>query len=1012
MSRIVTSALVIVLSLAMLALAGTTGKIAGLVTDAESGSPIPGVNILLEGTPYGAVSTIDGRYTILNVPPGVYDMKFSILGYKEFKVRQVRVTIDITTEMNARMVSQTLEGENVVVVAQRPVVTRDISSSQMNIEVKTMESMPVQSVKEVLSLQAGIQASSAGILVRGGGANQTVMMLDGLSLNDERSNIPYAAISMSSVQEVKVQTGGFNAEYGNVRSGLVNVVTKEGDASRYHFTTTLRYSPPASKHFGTSLYDPMSYFNRPFMDPAVCYVGTKNGSWDEYTQTQYLAFEGWQVIADKTLQDDNPANDLTAEGAKKLFEWQHRRQGDIKKPDYVVDAGFGGPVPFLSKYGSTRFFISHFREQDMFIYPLSTDAYRENYTQLKVTTDIKKNMKLIVTGLYGDLSSAVNIGYDIPDGSVVRSQSTIADYLGAGDSRTMLYTPAWSSPSDIYRQLYGIQFTHMLNTHTFYEVALQYNYNRYNTYQMTKRDTSRIYQPVPGYFVDELPYGYSGMGGGGITGERMSDWQNFSRDKSVNTTTNFRFDLTSQVNFRHQIKTGVQVVYNDYDIKASSEHPTMGTWRRSMYYNVFPYRIGAYLQDKIEFEGFIANVGLRMDYSDPNSDVYQLKTFDKQLGPVYGSSIEQSAEKVQSEAKIYWSPRLGVSHPITANSKLYFNYGHFRSEASSSTRFRLSREANGQIKYIGNPDLELEKTVAYELGYSQNLFNMLLLNVAAYYKDVTNQPGSVQYRSLDGMVDYSVAENNFYADIRGFEVTLNKQMGEWLTGFINYTYDVRTSGYFGLLMYYENSNKQREYLRNNLYQEKPHPLPYARANVDFHTPNTFGPAVAGFKPLAGLNFNILADWQEGGFYTYNPNNIPGVVDNCRYKDWYNIDLRITKSLNVDRMQFQFYVDWSNVLNTKYFSVTSYADTYDRLDYLASLNFDWETGDEKGDDKIGELRPQGVKYDPLELNPNNDPEISKRNQARKDKKSYIDNPNIDSLFYLNPRDITFGLKINF
>ncbi len=161
MSRIVTSALVIVLSLAMLALAGTTGKIAGLVTDAESGSPIPGVNILLEGTPYGAVSTIDGRYTILNVPPGVYDMKFSILGYKEFKVRQVRVTIDITTEMNARMVSQTLEGENVVVVAQRPVVTRDISSSQMNIEVKTMESMPVQSVKEVLSLQAGIQASQA-----------------------------------------------------------------------------------------------------------------------------------------------------------------------------------------------------------------------------------------------------------------------------------------------------------------------------------------------------------------------------------------------------------------------------------------------------------------------------------------------------------------------------------------------------------------------------------------------------------------------------------------------------------------------------------------------------------------------------------------------------------------------------------------------------------------------------------------------------------------------------------
>jgi len=49
---------------------------------------------------------------------------------------------------------------------------------------------------------------------------------------------------------------------------------------------------------------------------------------------------------------------------------------------------------------------------------------------------------------------------------------------------------------------------------------------------------------------------------------------------------------------------------------------------------------------------------------------------------------------------------------------------------------------------------------------------------------------------------------------------------------------------------------------------------------------------------------------------------------------------------------------------------------------------------------------------LEINPYNDPEITKRNNKRKESKSYIDNPNIDSLWWLYPRDITFGIRINF
>jgi hypothetical protein len=109
---------------------------------------------------------------------------------------------------------------------------------------------------------------------------------------------------------------------------------------------------------------------------------------------------------------------------------------------------------------------------------------------------------------------------------------------------------------------------------------------------------------------------------------------------------------------------------------------------------------------------------------------------------------------------------------------------------------------------------------------------------------------------------------------------------------------------------------------------------------------------------------------------------------------------------------QFYVDVNNALNTKRLSSAGFSDNYDYEDYMASLNFSWEEGVEKGDDRIGDYRPEGVAYDPLEQNPHNDPEIQARNDRRKEDKSYIDMPNINSFTFLNPRDIFFGVKINF
>jgi outer membrane receptor protein involved in Fe transport len=1007
--------LVLIVCCATSLFAGTHGKIAGRVTDAENGQPLAGVNVTIEGSTMGAATNPDGYYTILNVPPGTYTLRFSIIGYAKSSVRDARVVIDLTTTVDMKLPPTALVAGEIVVTAQRPIVTKDISASEFNIQMRTVEAMPVQTAMEVLALQAGIEQGRDGLVVRGGGANQTIFVVDGFVLNDERSNIPYQAVGLSSTQEIQVQTGGFNAEYGNVRSGVVNVVTKEGNRSHYNATFNVRYRPPAPKHFGISLYDRNSYFNRPYTDPAVCWTGTKNGAWDINTQNQYPYFQGWNAISKATLEDKDPSNDLTPQAAQSLWEWQRRRTGDITKPDYTVDLGFGGPVPLIgTDLGNLRFYVSHFREQDMFLVPLSRDAYTDNHTQLKLSADITSTMKLTVIGLYGEENSASPYEWTtVPTGYLMRDQAEIADLLSSSDGMNVLYMPDRYSPSSVYRYTVGATLTNMLSPTTFYEVAFQRSSSRYNTFQAATRDTSKTYQPIPGYYVDESPYGYWGYSTGAIDGVMsMGGWMNLGRDQSVNSSNSLRVSVTSQLDRDNQIKAGLQFTYDDLNINSGTYSPSMSTWTRSMIYHVFPYRLAVYGQDKLEFQGFIANIGVRLDYSNPHSNYFDLGIYDPLYSQGLGNQIEQNAPKEKAKATFYVSPRLGVSHPITENSKLYFNYGHFLSEPSSTYRFRLQRESNGLVTYIGNPNMALEKTVSYELGFEQSAFDMFLVNLAAYYKDVTHQPGWIYYQNINTSVHYYEASSNNYADIRGFEVTLTKIGGAWISGFINYTYDVGSSGYFGLTQYYQDVNKQRSYLELNPYQTKPHPQPYARANLTIHTPDKFGPTIGGIDPLAGWSLNILGDWQAGSYATYNPNSIPGVVDNVQWVDSYNIDLRLMKTFLFADYSFQVYMDVQNVFNFKHLNYAGFADQYDYQDYLASLCFPWEEGDKKGNDRIGDYRPNGVAYDPLEPNPTGDPAITARNNARKANKSYINMPNIESTTFLNPRNVMLGIRMSF
>jgi hypothetical protein len=1021
-----------------------TGKISGSITDTKTGDPLIGANVLIVGTNMGAATDIDGFYAILNVPPGTYSVRVSVIGYTPQVIEGVRVYIDQTTEIDASLSEQTIETEEVVVIATTPIVQKDVSASQVNLNIEEIENLPVISVSSVVNLQAGIQSGLDGPIVRGGGADETAFMINGLTLRDERDNTPYTAVSLTSIEDIQIQTGGFNAEYGNVRSGIINAVTKEGSKDRYTFSIISRYSPPAQKHFGPSPNDPNSYWIRPYLDPDVAWDGTNpevnsvGGEWSSYLQRQYPEFEGWNAVSKQTLSDSDPTNDLTPEAAQRLFLWQHRRVLDIQNPDYNLDMTFAGPVPGGEYLGDLRFAASFRKNRDYYLIPLSRDAYDDWSGQLKFTSNLNPQMKLSVEGLYGveqgtNDNNAGNPGVFTTPGSIADNLDRVS-YINA----RIFATDYWA-PSEITRYMIGGKFTHVLSPTTFYEVSFNRFTSEYSTNPGGLRDTSALFILGDSYRVDEAPFGYWPAPSTGINGLRMGVGFSNSRDSSVVTVYTTKADITSQIGQYNQVKAGIEFVYSDNNVNYASVDVFLPSGRSQSVWHTYPVRGALYLQDKLEFEGMIANLGIRLDYSHAGGDWFVYSPFTRAFTAENQFGLDTLEEggsylgvtKEPTEREITFSPRLGVAFPISANSKLFFNYGHFRQLPNPNNLYLLRRFSDTrQVARIADPNLPLPRTVAYELGYEHNLFDQYLLRVAGYYKDISLQPKLVSYTSRDSKVDYDVTEATSYEDIRGFEIQVTKNRGNWIQGFINYTYMVSSSGFFGFEQYYENPAEQRNYelTSRDAYQEKPLPRPYARANVDIFTPLEFGPEVGGFYPLEDWRLNLLASYSAGTYITWaGGGSIPGVQYNVQWNDFYNLDLRLSKNFQFGGINLQFFMDVFNVLNFKYMSSGGYGfvDGQDYEAYMKSLQLPesaFEDFPRNPDGSVrvgysntsdgvtyvyGEDRPGDYRKGPyIPWDPNAD-ESTK--QQWRENKSYIDMPNQDFLTFLNPRDIFFGLR---
>ncbi len=204
-------------------IAQTTGKLTGRVVD-QSGEPLIGANVLIEGTNQGAATDFEGYYVILNLRAGTYSVRFGYVGYQSKIIEKVKINSDQTTKLDVSLAAQVIEGETVTIIAQRPLVEFNQTSSISTIGKDEIANLPVQDLNQIINLQAGVIDGH----FRGGRIGEVQYQVDGVTVNNPFNNASTLQLDKSVLQEVQVISGTFDAKYGQAMSGVVNAVLRTG----------------------------------------------------------------------------------------------------------------------------------------------------------------------------------------------------------------------------------------------------------------------------------------------------------------------------------------------------------------------------------------------------------------------------------------------------------------------------------------------------------------------------------------------------------------------------------------------------------------------------------------------------------------------------------------------------------------------------------------------------------------------------------------------------------------
>jgi outer membrane receptor protein involved in Fe transport len=871
------------------------GKISGRVTDAATGEGIPGANVLIEGTTMGSATNLDGEYFILNIPPGEYSLKASIIGYQSVIQTEVAVSLNHTTIVNFKLSEAVIElSESVVITADRPLVERDQTSTRHFVNAEEIANRPTTELSNILQTLPGIDTSPGGELsVRRGSLDQVSFLIDGMRASNPLDYEPYININLSAIQELEIITGGFNAEYGQAQSGVFNIVTKEGTRNLQVFSE-FRYIPARVPHWGTPFYD---YSTDRYWEN----THARHLQWWIDNPDQWVDFSG--------IPGNDPNSSMTPEQAYEHYMNTHQPLTDYtRRSGYIGEIALGGPLPLKN----LNFFVTgKYRAMP----PVTGNSFRREGNWFdgtaKLTYNLSPAIKFMASGFYGIAKS--NQGMEYLNTAFLSSygiESKYAYYDFAG-------YPENSSNGVTF------QITHVLNASSFYQVQLSriYRLRSQSTFPGDE-DGWEFGVPSTNYLRARDEFGGEIPGGNNnLVGLYSSGYYYRGEDRNLEYT--LSGDLVSQVNTKWQIKTGGDLTYYHFD--RFQEAKAFNAIEQRVYN---PYEGNIYFQNKLEFEGLIINAGLRYDLYNVNDEIFD-NIFDP-LGTVTGEPSTVSPTKTFGQL----SPRLGVSHPISENTVLHFSYGHFFQRANFGdygegyavlgllNTFLIDPGNGVLVPYnIGNRHLQPRKTVEFELGIEHN-FGGIVADVTAYYKDASNTVRTVTV--VNRGLRYSTSGNGDYGDSRGVEISLRRPLTGLWGGYLNYTFSGGINGRSGTpVVLTAPGIPQQVGERIQIGDAVVHDRPRMKFGFTFLVPQDF-------DVLAGIfsNMQLALDYQ-----IYYPNsNIASDVFSEAGKQFErtadkNANLRIRKEFDFGSIKPAFFIEVQNVFN----------DTYSNIDIVKSAS---------------------------------------------------------------------------
>ncbi len=877
--------------------AGSTGKIAGIVKDKNTGDPLIGVNITVEGTNLGASSDVDGSFIILNIPPGNYTLVAQYIGYSTVRLENVDVDIDLTTQVEFQMQETSLElGETVTVVAERELVTKDLTASTAKVDAEQIQSLPITEISEALQLQAGYLDGH----VRGGRQGEVAYWIDGVPVTDSYDGGQVVEINKDMVEELQFVSGAFNAEYGQAMSGIVNITTREprekfgGSFTTYfgdyfsfnNFDREQYYSDLAAGTRSPQLGSNEVWMNIQNFDPTRIrnFEGSIYGTivankLSYFINSRYIHFGGWQY----GQRIYNPFNIAYIDSANNFVQFRDPAgQGD---GEYI-------PMNWNRKLyfqGKLTYYIS--------------ELIKLNYNFIRDDVDFEEYDRIYKLN---------------PDGNLTRNRTGYTHLL---------------------------KLTHTLNNSTYYDLGFSY---------FDKSYSQSVYDNMfdPNYVhprINEELEAFSFRTGG-------TNNQFFLRNTKTFLA---KLDLASQVTKRHLIKTGVEFRYNALYFDDITLRPTAGDnldiRRDSPFMNpeVFPvgtiyhdqYRhnpieLSFYIQDKMEFEDIIVNAGVRVDHfrpdgvilSDPTDpDIYLPLNPENRYKDLNGNGLQDPNEPFVTfaERQQYWykdatnktqiSPRLGASFPITATGIIHFSYGHFFQIPNfellyRNPQFKLDISGgSGNLGVIGNTDMKPQQTISGEIGLQQQLSETVVADVTMFFRDIRDLAGTRadEIQLISGET-YSRLTNSDFGFVKGFIISVKNRYALGINYTVDYTFQIA-----------KGTASDPEQARNAIAGGS---LPEVRLTpLSWDQRHTLNGSVGYNQKTWSISFI----GQLGSGQPYTPrqtSDVATVRENSQTKPFYwNVDMRLFKDFNFFTKRWTIFMRVFNLFDTLN-EVTVYDDT--------------------------------------------------------------------------------------